>query len=80
MQLAEITSTTQVGLRQINNRPTAVISIPNMTIRDLDDVGFGLTAYWSSNLQRNDWEPWTEPLLYQLNLLSPPDAPLQLGL
>lgn len=80
MQLAEITSTPQVGLRQINNRPTAVISIPNITIRELDDVGFGLTAYWSINLQRNDWEPWTEPLLYQLNLLSPPDAPLQLGL
>ncbi|WP_426156156.1 hypothetical protein [Pseudomonas sp. TSRC2-2] len=33
----------------------------------------------SGQLIVNGWEPWSEPMLYQLNLLSALDAPLKLG-
>lgn len=78
--LADITSSPKVALEQINSKPMAVLRFPGITALELNDVNFGLSAYWLQNHQRNDWEPWSEPLLYQLSLLSAPDAPLQLGL
>ena len=78
--LAEITTAPKVVLYSLNNQPTAVIQLPGITARELDDIGFGIGAYWSTNLQSNDWENWSEPLLYQLSMLSAPDAPLKLGL
>lgn len=78
--LADITSVPQVVLQQVNNQPMAVLQFPGLSARELDEVGFGLRAYWLTNHQRNDWEAWSEPLLYQLTLLSAPDAPLKLGL
>ncbi|MCB2250477.1 hypothetical protein KTQ74_01125 [Pseudomonas chlororaphis] len=78
--LADITSVPQVVLQQVNNHPMAVLQFPGLSARELDEVGFGLSAYWLTHHQRNDWEAWSEPLLYQLSLLSAPDAPLQLGL
>ena len=78
--LAEITGSPKVKLQKINNQSMAVLSIPSMTARELDAAGLGIAAYWMNNLQRNDWEAWSEPMLYQLNLLSDQDAPLELGL
>ncbi|TFH82608.1 toxin VasX [Pseudomonas kribbensis] len=77
--LADISSVPQVALQKINNKPMVVLQFPGLTIRELDEVGLGLSAYWLTNHQRNDWEPWSEPMLYQLNLLSALDAPLKLG-
>ncbi|UVM52600.1 hypothetical protein LOY38_11475 [Pseudomonas sp. B21-015] len=78
--LADITTAPQVALQSINNQPIAVLRIPGITARELNDVEFGVSAYWLTNHQRNDWEAWSEPLLYQLNLLSAPDEPLKLGM
>ncbi|MBX8536786.1 hypothetical protein K5D33_18970 [Pseudomonas cichorii] len=78
--LADITSSPQVALSQVNSKPMAVLSFPGITASELNDVNVGLSAYWLQNHQRNDWEAWSEPLLYQLDLLSAPDAPLKLGL
>ncbi|MHC8371539.1 toxin VasX [Pseudomonas sp. MDT1-85] len=78
--LADITTAPQVALQSINNQPMAVLRIPGITARELNDVEFGVSAYWLTNHQRNDWEAWSEPLLYQLNLLSAPDEPLKLGM
>ncbi|WP_213936593.1 toxin VasX [Pseudomonas sp. dw_612] len=78
--LADITAAPQVALQSVNNQPMAVLRIPGITARELNDVEFGVSAYWLTNHQRNDWEAWSEPLLYQLNLLSAPDEPLKLGM
>ncbi|KPN89986.1 toxin VasX [Pseudomonas nunensis] len=78
--LADITAAPQVALQSINNQPMAVLRVPGITARELNDVEFGVSAYWLTNHQRNDWEAWSEPLLYQLNLLSAPDEPLKLGM
>ncbi len=78
--LADITAAPQVALQTINNKPMAVLRIPGITARELNDVEFGVSAYWLTNHQRNDWEAWSEPLLYQFNLLSAPDEPLRLGM
>ncbi|MCO8309525.1 toxin VasX [Pseudomonas mandelii] len=78
--LADITASPQVALQTINNKAMAVLRIPGITARELNDVEFGVSAYWLTNHQRNDWEAWSEPLLYQFNLLSAPDEPLKLGM
>ena len=78
--LASITAAPQIALQQVNSKPMAVLSVPGMTANDLEDVSLGLSAYWLTNQQRNDWEAWSEPLLYQLNLLGAPGEPLKLGL
>jgi len=78
--LSDITSSPQVALEQVNSKSMAILHFPGITAQELNDVNFGLSAYWLQNYQRNDWEAWSEPLLYQLNLLSKPDAPLKLGL
>lgn len=67
-------------MQTVNNKAMAVLRIPGITARELNDVEFGVSAYWLTNHQRNDWEAWSEPLLYQLNLLSAPDEPLKLGM
>ncbi|WP_236721961.1 hypothetical protein [Pseudomonas frederiksbergensis] len=73
--LADITATPQMALQQVKSQSMAVLYLPGVTASELDEVGFGLSAYWLTNHQRNDWEAWSEPLLYQLTLLSAPDAP-----
>jgi hypothetical protein len=78
--LADITATPQMALQQVKSQSMAVLYLPGVTASELDEVGFGLSAYWLTNHQRNDWDAWSEPLLYQLPLLSAPDAPLKLGL
>lgn len=80
LSLAEITSSPTVSLEHINNKPMLIVRLPGITARELNDVNFGLSAYFLQNSQRNDWEAWSEPFLYQLDLLSAPDAPLKLGL
>lgn len=80
LQLADITAAPQVGLKNINGQPMAVISIPGITTSELDHVSFELEAYWLNNSPHYNWEPWTEPMAYQLNLLSTPDASLKMGL
>jgi hypothetical protein len=80
LMLANITAAPQIALQQVNSKPMAVLSVPGMTANDLEHVSLGLSAYWLTNHQRNDWEAWSEPLLYQLNLLGAPGEPLKLGL
>ncbi|MBN6715776.1 hypothetical protein JSY17_17425 [Pseudomonas capsici] len=80
LSLAEITSSPKVSLEHIDSKPMLILHLPGMTARELNDVNFGLSAYFLQNSQRNDWEAWSEPFLYQLDLLSAPDAPLKLGL
>jgi hypothetical protein len=80
LMLADITAAPQIALQQVDSKPMAVLSMPGMTANDLEDVNLGLSAYWLTNQQRNDWEAWSEPLLYQLNLLGAPGEPLKLGL
>ncbi|GFM79289.1 hypothetical protein PSCICM_51080 [Pseudomonas cichorii] len=80
LSLADITSSPTVSLEHIDNKPMLIVRLPGITARELNDASFGISAYFLQNSQRNDWEPWSEPLLYRLDLLSPPDAPLKLGL
>lgn len=78
--LANITAAPQIALQQVNSKPMAVLSVPGMTANDLEHVSLGLSAYWLTNNQRNDWEAWSEPLLYQFYLLGSQGDPLKLGL
>lgn len=80
LMLANITAAPQIALQQVDSKPMAVLSMPGMTANDLEDVNLGLSAYWLTNQQRNDWEAWSEPLLYQFHLLGAPGEPLKLGL
>ncbi|MHB9801342.1 toxin VasX [Pseudomonas sp. MT3] len=80
LRLALITGSPQARLAKLGGKPYAQLVIPSITARELDDSGLSLTAYWCTDAARNDWEPWTDPLLYQLSLLSSPDEPLSLGL
>ncbi len=80
LMLANITAAPQIALQQVNSKPMAVLSVPGMTANDLEHVSLGLSAYWLTNNQRNDWEAWSEPLLYQFYLLGSQGDPLKLGL
>jgi len=80
LRLALITASPQARLANLDGKPHVQLLIPGITARELDDSGLSLSAYWRTNAARNDWEGWTDPLLYQLRLLSTPDEPLSLGL
>jgi hypothetical protein len=67
-------------LKTIKNKPMVVLQFPGIAVRDLDETGIGVSAYWLTNMQRNDWEPWSEQLSYQFELLSAPHEPLTIGL
>jgi hypothetical protein len=79
LDLAEVTASPQASLQKIDGKQMAVIDLPNITAAELDEGGFEISAYWLNNSQRNDWEAWSEPMLYQLNLLSKPTESLKLG-
>jgi hypothetical protein len=79
-RLADITRAPHARLQPGHEAPMLILQVPNVLTAELDDSGMSLSAYWLSNLSRNDWQPWSEPLLYQLSVLSAMDQPLSLGL
>lgn len=80
LRLATITAAPSAGLQPDKAAGLFILQVPGVITAELDDSGVSLAAYWLSNHQRNDWEPWTEPLLYQFKLLSKLHEPLRLGL
>lgn len=80
LRLASITAAPSAGLEPDKAAGLFILQVPGVLTAELDDSGISLAAYWLSNHQRNDWEPWTEPLLYQFKLLSKLHEPLRLGL
>jgi hypothetical protein len=80
LRLASITAAPSAGLQPDKTAGLFILQVPGVITAELDDSGLSLAAYWLSNHQRNDWEPWTEPLLYQFKLLSKLHEPLRLGL
>jgi hypothetical protein len=79
VRIAEL-SGPRADLKLINNKPMIVLQFPNISFQDLDQAGIGISAYWLTNMQKNDWEPWSEQLSYQFDLLSNPQEPLTIGL
>lgn len=80
LRLATITAAPKAALQPDKAAGLFILQVPDVITAELDDSGISLAAYWLSNHQRNDWEPWTEPLLYQFKLLSKLHEPLLLGL
>ncbi|MBA1276578.1 toxin VasX [Stutzerimonas stutzeri] len=80
LRLATITAAPKAALQPDKAGGLFILQVPGVITAELDDSGISLAAYWLSNHQRNDWEPWTEPLLYQFKLLSKLHEPLLLGL
>jgi hypothetical protein len=80
LRLATITAAPSAGLQPDKAAGLFILQVPGVITAELDDSGLSLAAYWLSNHQRNDWQPWTEPLLYQFKLLSKLHEPLRLGL
>lgn len=80
LRLATITAAPTAGLQPGKAAGLFILQVPGVITAELDDSGISLAAYWLSNHQRNDWEPWSEPLLYQFKLLSKLHEPLLLGL
>jgi hypothetical protein len=80
LRLATITAAPRMGLQPDKTAGMFILQVQGVLTAELDDSSISLAAYWLSNHQRNDWQPWTEPLLYQLKLLSKPHEPLRLGL
>ncbi len=80
LRLATITAAPKAALQPDKAAGLFILQVPGVITAELDDSGVSLAAYWLSNHQRNDWEPWTEPLLYQFKLLSKLHEPLRLGL
>lgn len=80
LRLATITAAPKAALQPDKAEELFILQVPGVITAELDDSGISLAAYWLSNHQRNDWEPWTEPLLYQFKLLSKLHEPLLLGL
>ncbi|TCD22709.1 hypothetical protein E0D86_08670 [Pseudomonas sp. IC_126] len=80
LRLATITAAPKAALQPDKAAGLFILQVPGVITAELDDSGISLAAYWLSNHQRNDWQPWTEPLLYQFKLLSKLHEPLLLGL
>ncbi|MCC6075594.1 toxin VasX [Pseudomonas sp. GCM10022188] len=80
LRLADITTAPQAELQPGKNGPLVVLSIPSVVTGELDASRLSLSGYWMTHYLRNDWEPWSEQLLYQFTLLSKMNEPLKLGL
>lgn len=80
LRLATITAAPSAGLQPNKAAGLFLLQVPGVITADLDDSGISLAAYWLSDHQRNDWQAWTEPLLYQFKLISNLHEPLLLGL
>lgn len=80
LRLADITTGPQAELQAGKNGPLVVLSIPSVVTGELDASRLSLSGYWMTHYLRNEWEPWSEQLLYQFTLLSKLDEPLKLGL
>ncbi|AHL77104.1 hypothetical protein CH92_19270 [Stutzerimonas stutzeri] len=80
LRLATITAAPRAALQPDKTAGLFILQVPGVIAAELDDSSISLAAYWLSNQQRNDWQPWTEPLLYQFKLLSKLHEPLLLGL
>lgn len=80
LRLADITAAPQAELQPGKDGPLVVLSIPSVVTGELDASRLSLSGYWMTHYLRNEWEPWSEQLLYQFTLLSKADEPLKLAL
>ncbi|MCJ8170468.1 toxin VasX [Atopomonas sediminilitoris] len=78
-RLAAITNAPSAAL-QAHGSGQLTLQLPGVLTAELDDSNIHIAAYWLTDMQRNHWQPWTEPLLYQLKPLSQAHEPLRLSL
>ncbi len=79
-QLAKISSKPKISVEQLDKGKALIITIPGISINDMDQAGVEMSLYWLVDHRENKWEPWSEAISQQWRALSQVDEPLQIGL
>lgn len=78
-QLAKISSKPVLSIIPLSRGKALSLSIPGITISELDEAGIEVSIYWLVNHRENKCEPWTEEIGQQWVVLSSPEEPLTIG-
>ncbi|TFH93410.1 toxin VasX [Vibrio ouci] len=79
-KLAKISSKPTMSIKQLPLGNALLLTMPGITINELDDAGIEIAVYWLEDQQRNNWRPWTEAAGQQWVCLSSLNEALEIGI
>lgn len=79
-QLAKLTAKPRANLIELTQGRALSVTLPGISLEQLDDAEVKLAAYWMTDAQSNDWQAYTAALEQQWRCLSEPGEPLQIAL
>jgi len=69
-----------MSIKQLPLGNALLLTMPGITINELDDAGIEIAVYWLEDQQRNNWRPWTEAAGQQWVCLSSQNEALEIGI
>jgi hypothetical protein len=79
-QLAKISTKPMLSINALGKGNALSVTIPNVSLEQLDDAGVEIGVYWLENQQNNDWQVWTEQAGQQWVALSQSNQSLTIAL
>jgi hypothetical protein len=79
-QLAKISTKPTLSINALGKGNALSVTIPNVSLEQLDDAGVEIGVYWLENQQNNDWKVWTEQAGQQWVALSQSNQSLTIAL
>lgn len=79
-KLAQLTAKPVMSIEKVSLGNVLSLTMPGITINELDDAGIEISVYWLVDQQKNTWQQWTEAAGQQWVCLSAPNEPLEIGI
>jgi hypothetical protein len=78
--LAKISTKPKFSINALEKGNALSVTMPNITLDQLNDAEVSIAVYWLVDQQKNDWQPWTQPAAQQWVALSQDNQPLTIAL